>query len=580
MAENEHTGSVRGAVVQAGRIDGGVHVHQPSPEEIRPRQLPGVTWHFTGRATELAELTKALDNAVGAVVISPSEPIGGIGTTSLAVRWATEFAARFPDGALYVNLRGSDPLSGRSVTPDQVVRGFLDSFGIAVPQGVDAQFGMYRSVLASRRMLLLIDDARDAAQVLPLLPGNTGCFVVVTCRRPLPDLVATAGAKPITLPPLPDAEARDLLRRHIGDERTTNQPDSVADLITASGGVPFALNIIAAHTAARPDMPLADMVDQLHVERDWLHVKGDGLADRTQVVYSWARQQADTTPIPKQNLSAGARSAIAWARRPEALLIVVAAVIAAYVGVSIPQIRLSGIVGLLYLLLRVAVLVGAVLLQRRPDRQAIGVGFAAAMAVYLLGDSMSNLYNVGNVWQWLYLLATLAYLGVLTARFWPFHEVRSRPRFVTPANRPLAIAVLGGVFAQLVLPFVAIPYNCLDFLGDSSACTFTVTRVNGALGTLLFVGPIAALCVLVAITEPPAEPRRSFVIATVVAFFGPELYFMLASLLLGSSYTYVGDDVSGQQITAIWFVILNAAVFVVIAGGTTLLALNRGVRAR
>ncbi|HEX9337858.1 MAG TPA: hypothetical protein VF892_18320, partial [Pseudonocardiaceae bacterium] len=123
--ENQHTGPVQGAVVQAGHIDGGVHLHQPAPDRIVPQQLPGVTWHFTGRATELAELTGALDNAVGTVVISPTEPIGGIGTTSLAVRWATEFAARFPDGALYVNLRGSDPYAGRSVTPDQVVRGFL-----------------------------------------------------------------------------------------------------------------------------------------------------------------------------------------------------------------------------------------------------------------------------------------------------------------------------------------------------------------------------------------------------------------------------------------------------------------------
>ncbi|HEX4721127.1 MAG TPA: hypothetical protein VH333_01335 [Pseudonocardiaceae bacterium] len=193
---------MHGAMVQAGHIDGGVHVHQPAaPDRIVPRQLPGVTWHFTGRATELAELTASLDNAVGTVVISPAEPIGGIGTTSLAVRWATEFAARFPDGALYVDLRGSDPYAGRSVTPDQVVRGFLDSFGVAVPQGIDAQFGQYRSVLASRRMLPLLDDARDAEQVRPLLPGSSGCLVLVTSRRPLPDLVALAGARPITLDP-------------------------------------------------------------------------------------------------------------------------------------------------------------------------------------------------------------------------------------------------------------------------------------------------------------------------------------------------------------------------------------------
>jgi hypothetical protein len=241
---------------------------------------------------------------------------------------------------------------------------------------------------------------------------------------------------------------------------------------------------------------------------------------------------------------------------------------------------LSGIVGVVYLLLRVGVLVGAVVLMRRPDRRPIGVGFAAAMAVYLFGDAMGGLYSAADVWRWLYLLATLGYLGVLGVWFWPFHEVRRKPRFVGPGNRPLAFLVLGGVFGQLVLLFVAVPYGCLDFLGESNSCTFTVSAVDGALGTLLFVGPIAALCVLVALTEPLVEPRRTFVAAVVVAFFGPELYLMLVSLLLGSTYTYVGDDVYTQNIGSIWYVLINAVVFGAISVGTVLLALNRGVRPR
>jgi hypothetical protein len=131
------------------------------------------------------------------------------------------------------------------------------------------------------------------------------------------------------------------------------------------------------------------------------------------------------------------------------------------------------------------------------------------------------------------------------------------------------------VFGQLVLLFVAVP-----FTRDGFAFTFTVSAANGALGTLLFVVPVAALCVLVALTEPLDEPRRRFVTAVVVAFLGPELYLMLASLVLGTSYTYVGDDTGGPGITAIWYVLLNAAVFAAIGVGTVLIARSAVQRRR
>lgn len=576
MSENKHTGDVHGPVVQARQITGGVHVHSPAgPDRIVPQQLPGVTWHFTGRATELAELTSALD-AAGTAVISPTEPIGGIGTTSLATRWATDFAERFPDGALYVNLRGSDPYAGSSATPDQIVLGFLDAFGVPVPPGVDAQFGTYRSVLAGRKMLLLLDDARDAEQVRPLLPGNSGSRVIVTSRRPLPDLVATAGARPVAIGPLPDEDARDLLRRHVDDEqRLTAEPDAVAELIRLSGRVPLALNVLAAHAAAWRQLPLSGLVAELRKEREWLHLTNDSLAARAQVVYSWAQQRADTRPLPKQNWSNWVGSLVAWARTPPALVAVVAAVSAAFVGVWVSLISQAGLIGVGYLALRVAVLIVAVVfLTRTGDRRPVGVGFAAAMAVYVLGDSLGWLYSTPTVWASLYLLATLCYLGVLGVRFWPFRELRRKPRFIVPATRPLAFLVLGGVFGQLVLLFVAVPTN----LGFSY--TFTVSGNNGALGTLLFVVPIAALCVLVALTEPLDEPRRTFVTAVVVGFFGPEVYLMLASLVLGTNYTYVGDDVGGPGITAVWYVLLNAAMFVAIGVGTVLIARSAVQRRR
>jgi hypothetical protein len=610
--ENQHTGSVHGAVVQAGHIDGGVHLHQPGPNRIVPQQLPGVTWHFTGRTAELARMTGLLDNAdgrSGTVVVYPTEPIGGIGTTSLATRWAAEFAARFPDGALYVNLRGADPYAGRPITPDQVIRGFLFAFGVEVPPGIDAQFETYRSVLAGRRVLLLLDDARDAEQVRPLLPGNSACWVVVTSRRPLPDLVATAGAQPIALGPLDDTAALDLLRRHIGEQRVAAEPDAVAELVHLSGGVPLALNVIAAHAAAWPNVPLSRPVAELRAEANWLRQTTndnsagprtddarpptnvapdparrqptDSLAARTRVVYSWAQQRADTGPVPTpgwSNAARSVRSLVVWARRPQALVTSVVAVVAATVGVSVPLINVAGVFGIGYLLLHVAVLVGAVVLMttRTTDRQPAGVGLAAAMAVVLFGDAIASLYSTPTVGYWLYFLATLGYLGVLGARFWPFPELRRAPRFIAPATRPLSFLVLGGAFGQLILLFVGIPYACPD--PDFSSCTYTVSGQNGPLGILLFVLPITALCVLVAITEPLDGPRRSFVAAAVIGFFGPELFLMLTSLVLGSRYSYVGDDLGGSGITAPWFVLLNAAMFVAVGVGTIVIARSTAPR--
>src|SRR5579863_3113495 len=171
----------------------------------RPAQLPLDVSDFTGRAAELAALHALLgvgkSRAAGEVdrpvtgitmVISAIGGTAGIGKTALAVRFAHMVADWFPDGQLYVNLRGFGP-SGPPMTPEEAMRGFLHALGVAaeaVPAGLDAEAGLYRSLLAGRRMLVLLDNAADEAQVRPLLPGSPGCLVLVTCRRQLTGLTA------------------------------------------------------------------------------------------------------------------------------------------------------------------------------------------------------------------------------------------------------------------------------------------------------------------------------------------------------------------------------------------------------
>jgi hypothetical protein len=168
-----------------------------------PRQLPAHARHFAGRADDLAALTGLLDKAVGAsrpaagtTMIAAIGGTAGIGKTELAVRWAHQAADRFPDGHLYVNLRGFDP-AAPPVRPAEVIRDFLGALGVD-PSGIsvslDAQAALYRSLLAGRRFLLLLDNARDAEQVRPLLPGTETCLVLVTSRRQLSSLAAREGA--------------------------------------------------------------------------------------------------------------------------------------------------------------------------------------------------------------------------------------------------------------------------------------------------------------------------------------------------------------------------------------------------
>ncbi|MPY62505.1 ATP-binding protein, partial [Streptomyces spongiae] len=238
------------------------------PSRPVPRQLPPPPAAFVGRDDELAALDSLLKEATDAdrvLVISAIGGVGGIGKTWLALHWAHEHLDRFPDGQLYANLHGFDPIT-TPLPASTVVRGFLDALGTdpqEIPADLEAQLGLYRSLAADRRMLVVLDNARDADQVRPLLPGSATCMVVVTCRSHLGALTATHGSRCLALGALPDDEARQVLTRALGQDRTTAEPDAVDALLRRCAGLPLALGIVVARAAARPDFPLSLLAEEI-----------------------------------------------------------------------------------------------------------------------------------------------------------------------------------------------------------------------------------------------------------------------------------------------------------------------------
>jgi tetratricopeptide (TPR) repeat protein/transcriptional regulator with XRE-family HTH domain len=227
------------------------------PGPAVPAQLPRDAAAFTGRAESLARL----DGDEPLVIVSGA---GGIGKTALAVHWAHTHAERFPDGRLYVNLQGFGPGDPRD--PAGVLADFLTALGVertAVPAGADARTALFRSRLAGRRMLILLDNARDADQVRPLLPGTGAARVIVTSRHQLTGLVATDGGRPVPLGVLDQDEAADLLARRLGADRVAAEPAAVAALVRRCDRMPLALAVVAARAVVHPDVPLADLAEEL-----------------------------------------------------------------------------------------------------------------------------------------------------------------------------------------------------------------------------------------------------------------------------------------------------------------------------
>jgi DNA-binding SARP family transcriptional activator/tetratricopeptide (TPR) repeat protein len=266
-------------------------------EPAVPRQLPGAAAYFAGRGAELAALTGMLDQAAqagGTVVISAIAGTAGIGKTTLAVHWAHQVADRFPDGQLHVNLRGFDP-SGTPLTAAEAVRLFLDGLGVAperIPAGLDAQAALYRSLLADQRMLIVLDNARDPAQVRPLLAGGPGCMVLVTSRNQLTGRAVADGAHLLTLDVLTEAEARDMLACRLSPGRVTAEPAAVTELTALCARLPLALSIAIARAAGRPGLPLATLTAELRGTLARLDALGTGdAATDVRTVFSWSYRQ-------------------------------------------------------------------------------------------------------------------------------------------------------------------------------------------------------------------------------------------------------------------------------------------------
>ncbi|WP_433271434.1 BTAD domain-containing putative transcriptional regulator [Actinosynnema sp. CS-041913] len=234
---------------------------------VEPAQLPADAAGFTGREVELRRLDRLVTdvgNPPTALPVSVITGTAGVGKTALALHWAHRMRGRFPGGQLFADLRGYT--AGPPAQPIAVLTRFLRALGVhaeEIPTDVDEAAALYRSLLADRMMLVVLDDARDQAQVRPLLPGSDNCVVLVTSRTPLSGLVAGVGARSLPLDVLTQSEAEALLRTALGPTRTGPVPE----LARLCARLPLALRIAAAYLSARPGLPVSRYVEQLRGDR-------------------------------------------------------------------------------------------------------------------------------------------------------------------------------------------------------------------------------------------------------------------------------------------------------------------------
>lgn len=261
------------------------------PVSLAPRQLPAGIAHISGRDWELAELDELLGQDV---IVAAISGMPGVGKTALAVHWARRAASRFPDGQLHASLRGFDPAYQPS-EPGDIIRGFLEALQVPadqIPASLDAQAALYRTLVASRRMIIVLDNAHDAAQVRPLLPGNPACVVLVTSRRQLTSLAASDSAYLLTLHPLARSDAHALLTSRLGAERSTSEPDALSNLVESCARLPLALSIAAARAAAKPGFPLLVLARELQDRHRRLNALDAGEAVASiRAVFSWSYDQ-------------------------------------------------------------------------------------------------------------------------------------------------------------------------------------------------------------------------------------------------------------------------------------------------
>ncbi|MDX3575853.1 MULTISPECIES: AfsR/SARP family transcriptional regulator [unclassified Streptomyces] len=242
---------------------------EPAVVRVRPAQLPATVPDFTGRAAFVAELSEVLaaaggGGAGGVMAVSALAGIGGVGKTTLAVHVAHQARPVFPDGQLYVDLQGA---GARAAEPETVLGAFLRALGAAesaIPDSLEERAALYRSLLDGRRILVLLDNARDAAQVRPLLPGTEGCAALVTSRVRMVDL---AGAHLVDLDVMSPDEALALFTRIVGEERVASEREAALDVVAACGFLPLAIRIAASRLASRRTWTVSVLAAKLADER-------------------------------------------------------------------------------------------------------------------------------------------------------------------------------------------------------------------------------------------------------------------------------------------------------------------------
>jgi DNA-binding SARP family transcriptional activator len=291
ILENDGSLAVPAQPAQS-RLDVFPDEQPPSPVE-RPAQLPAALTFFTGRRRELALLDSVLDGSrsPAGLVVAAIDGMAGVGKTALAMHWAHQVADRFPDGQLYANLRGFGP-SRKASASGEVLRSFLHALGVPprrIPDDLDTQASMYRSMLNGRRMLVLLDNARDVEQLRPLLPGSHGCLVIVTSRNRLPGLITAHGARTVSLDTFSAEEASLALALRLGAERTAAEPEAVEEIIDRCGGLPLAMAVVAARAILYPDLPLGEIASELRDARRRLDTLSiDGATADVRAVFSWS----------------------------------------------------------------------------------------------------------------------------------------------------------------------------------------------------------------------------------------------------------------------------------------------------
>lgn len=283
-------------LIQARDVHGGVHFHggDPSPDPP-PRQLPGGAAGFLNRHRELLALDRLLagaDESKPPVTLYVVAGTAGVGKTSLALRWSHRVKVHFPDGQLYVNLRGYDP--GQPVTAAEALDRFLRALGVppaAIPTDLDDRAALYRSRLADRRVLVVLDNAATVGQVRPLLPGTDGSSAIVTSRSRLSGLVARDGGQRLTLNILPEIDAVELLRNVMDGYRHDDSPEDLAELARLCARLPLALRIAGERAASRPFMSLGELIQDLRDESaiwDALTAEDGEEADAVRTVFAWS----------------------------------------------------------------------------------------------------------------------------------------------------------------------------------------------------------------------------------------------------------------------------------------------------